>query len=484
MATTSGPSGSEGDPSEPEKREPPATPPEPPGGEAGGSPEPPAAEAVAPPGPPAWPPAAPPPPAGPADPAYPPPPGQYPPPPPPGQYPPPPGSGQYQAPVWPPAQYPPTGPESAGQGQPGWGGPGWGGPGWDQPGWDQPGWDQPGWGQPGSGGPGSGQPGSGQPGWGGPGWGQPGWGQPGSGGPGWGQPGWGQPGSGGPGWGGPPGGYRPGVPVLYPMGVGQIIDAAVRLYRRNWKLFISIVAWLLVPLAFFEAFATRSLGSLSFNFSPTQNPSASSIFSSAFPGNTGLVLAIYYLVLFLFVTPFLTAAIAWATANLYLGRQPTVKQVYQAALRRFGSILWVLVINAVLIGLGFLLLVVPGVFLLVKLILAPVIVMIEARRGHRAIGRAWQLSQKNWWRMFGLGILTVLIIELVNLVVSIVPDILGLLTGPVGWVFRGVGGAAGLVVTTPFNTIVLVLLYFDLRIRKEGFDLSILAGENPVVDER
>jgi hypothetical protein len=40
-----------------------------------------------------------------------------------------------------------------------------------------------------------------------------------------------------------------------------------------------------------------------------------------------------------------------------------------------------------------------------------------------------------------------------------------------------VGSAAASVVTTPFLTIVVVLLYFDQRIRKEGLDLSIMAQE-------
>ena len=62
--------------------------------------------------------------------------------------------------------------------------------------------------------------------------------------------------------------------------------------------------------------------------------------------------------------------------------------------------------------------------------------------------------------------------------------VLGYLAGGAGWVFMGAGQTLAGLLTTPFSTIVLVLIYFDLRIRKEAFDLSVLAqqlqGPQPV----
>lgn len=281
------------------------------------------------------------------------------------------------------------------------------------------------------------------------------------------------------GWGPPAGGFRTGVPVLHPMGVGQLIDAAIKIYRRNWKTYIAIVAWLLVPLAFAQAFALRHLAAFSFNLNPSQSTTPGAAFGAVFPGNSALILSGFYLLLFLVVTPFLTAAIARATADYYLGREVTVGSAYRAALRRFHSILWVLILNFVVVSIGFILFIIPGVFFLVRFILAPVVVILEGKRGTKALGRAWRLSLNNWWRMLGLGIVIALIVELVNVVVGLIPDIIGLVTGNAGWVFRGIGASAGLVVATPITTIALTLLYFDLRIRKEAFDLSILAGENP-----
>jgi hypothetical protein len=377
--------------------------------------------------------------------------------PPPGQYPPPPGWGPPQGP--PPGQYPP---------------PGWGPPQGPPPGQYPP----PGWGQPQGPPPGQYPP-------------PPGWGPP----PGqYPAPGYGQypqypaqPGqwAPAPSWGGARYGYQPGAPVLYPMGVGQIIDAAIKLYRRNWKTFVGIAAWVLVPFAFIQTLSLQLAGYVPDNFKfPTLTPgqpppSFSSTLSAEFPGHTAALLGLFYVLQFLVVTPFLTAAVARAASDVYLGRPISVSTVYRAALRRFGSVLWVIVLYTIPVFIGTVLFVVPGIFLLVRWVVAPVVVMLEDARGPKALGRAWRLSKGFWWRMFGLGLLTVLMAYIISGIVSVVPNLLAHFAGPVAWVIGGAGTALGAVIVTPFITIVLVLQYFDLRIRKEAFDLSLLAGPPP-----
>lgn len=262
------------------------------------------------------------------------------------------------------------------------------------------------------------------------------------------------------------------------MGVGQIIDASIKLYRQHWKLLISIVA---IPLAVIEfaralilQYSVPSLGTSPFNFNfQTSNPSA---VSSSLTSVLSISL-IFLLIQYLVVTPFLTAAIAKASADLYLNRPVTVADVYRAARKRFWPILGSLLLLGLASSGGFLLLIIPGIIFLVRLVLAPVPVMLEGAGPGRSLSRAWQLSRGNFWRMLGLGLLVTILEYVVSLIVSVIPAILAHFAGPVGWVFVGAGGAAGLILVTPFHTIALVLLYFDLRIRKEGFDLTILAHQ-------
>src|SRR3989337_1027971 len=100
----------------------------------------------------------------------------------------------------------------------------------------------------------------------------------------------------------------PGIPTvsgarpltLQPMGVGEILDAAIRLYRAKWKSLTAIVAIALVPITFLQAFLTRSMGS---PFS-TEAPVSGDLDSTLI---TSVVLGVIQL---LVIQPFLTAAIA------------------------------------------------------------------------------------------------------------------------------------------------------------------------------
>ena len=47
----------------------------------------------------------------------------------------------------------------------------------------------------------------------------------------------------------------------------------------------------------------------------------------------------------------------------------------------------------------------------------------------------------------------------------------------IAWVIRAIGGSLGSVLTTPFSLLALILLYFDLRVRKEGLTLERLSHE-------
>jgi len=268
----------------------------------------------------------------------------------------------------------------------------------------------------------------------------------------------------------------PGIPPLYPMGVGQIVDASIKLYRQHWKLLVSIVAIPLAVLSFLRALLLQHYVPTGVSLTPFNTQTSNTVITNSI----GPLLSItfgFLLIQYLVVTPFLTAAVARASADLYLNRPVTVPDVYRAALKRFWPILGALLLLALSVAGGFFLLIVPGIIFLVRLVLAPVPVMLEGAGPGRALSRSWQLSQGNFWRMVGLGLLITVLEEVVAGIISVIPALLAHFAGPVGWVISGAGAAAGLILVTPLQTIALVLLYFDLRIRKEGFDLTLLANQ-------
>jgi hypothetical protein len=102
-----------------------------------------------------------------------------------------------------------------------------------------------------------------------------------------------------------------------------------------------------------------------------------------------------------------------------------------------------------------------------------------------SLRRAGQLSRGQFWRIFGILLLTGLVAGIVGQVISIPLALIGAI-GPL--VFPGTVGALMLVLssylsqilvgslTTPFTSAVTALQYVDQRIRKEGLDVELIAA--------
>lgn len=255
---------------------------------------------------------------------------------------------------------------------------------------------------------------------------------------------------------------------LRQMGIGELIDAAIKLYRHKWKLLIAIVALVLVPFHFVEAYMTRVIPG-AFGEAPTVSPDAidTAVVASIALGVAGFVL----------VQPFLVAAVARAATDLYLGEPVSVGSTYRFALPKIPAVLWISIIVALATMLGFILLVIPGIIVMVRTSFAWIALVVEGTRGTKAVRRSWRLSKGNFWRVLATLFLATLIGGILGAILSIPGEIVAGALGPQGWPVRALGNSFASIVTTPFITLVTVLLYFDLRIRKEGFDISVMAQE-------
>jgi hypothetical protein len=120
-----------------------------------------------------------------------------------------------------------------------------------------------------------------------------------------------------------------------------------------------------------------------------------------------------------------------------------------------------------------------GVYLAVRWTLTVAAMMAEDIGPIRGIGRSWNLVRGRWWRTFG-------ILLVVGIMQSVIGYALGfffgliavaLTSGDVQLAVVAVGSTILGALVSPITTIAVVLLYFDLRVRKEGLDLDQLAQQ-------
>jgi hypothetical protein len=281
---------------------------------------------------------------------------------------------------------------------------------------------------------------------------------------------------------------------LRPMRMGQILDQAARLYRSNFIPFMGIVALVQVPVAVIQILLNLATV-----------PDSDFVDVSATLG----VSLLSTLLSFIFVQGIGTAAMTRAVADNYLGERTGALEAYRKIGGAWLSLLAALFILGLIGIVAALWLLVPcvgwftglGIIFYLSLVIAPLVApIIVLERGSASEGwrRAWELARQRFWWTFGFFA----ILNIFNLLVVIGPSTLVVYILTFVWGFSGSDPAVSVtgqiviqqlvtvllsLVFLPFQLAATTLVYFDLRVRSEGFDLAVRAqdgdGEKRVAAE-
>jgi hypothetical protein len=268
------------------------------------------------------------------------------------------------------------------------------------------------------------------------------------------------------------------TPRLRPLGVGEILDAAIKLYVAHAKTLMKVVLVIAVPVEVISLLITvLTTESVDVTAGFTTVDEGSGVKygdEGVYIGGQAAVILLGFLVVLL-----ATAGCFKAVADAYLGGQASARASLAFAAQRAGAVVWLTALSIVLLALAFLALIVPGIWLGVAWSVALPVLLFEGLGGMAALRRSFALVQGRWWPTagtLGLGFI------LAALVATILQGaVIGLVLLAVdsksfgALLLLSVASVLGQVITTPFQAALLTILYFDLRVRKEGFDLAVLA---------
>jgi hypothetical protein len=259
------------------------------------------------------------------------------------------------------------------------------------------------------------------------------------------------------------------------MALGDILDGAFKLFKANARSVILIVASITVPLQFVSAFVARdqiSPGLLNAFRDPTV----------ASTSNSGDLLSVggqlIATLVGLLATPFIAGAISRVVAASYLGYEESPWHALRATFRRFPALLAAFFLVHICEGIAFIACVLPA--LLPMALFTPVApaIVIEELGPIQGMTRSWNLVQRRLWPVVGISVLAGLISSFIGNIVGGIPVAVGaIFGGGFAWLLVALGGILGVVVSAPLIAITATLIYFDLRIRFEGFDLQIMAAD-------
>ncbi|MEN6449119.1 MAG: hypothetical protein ABFC96_01385 [Thermoguttaceae bacterium] len=272
---------------------------------------------------------------------------------------------------------------------------------------------------------------------------------------------------------------------LRPMGIGDILDTTFRLYRQRFLVFLLIALVVYLPFGVFmgvyEAMMPKpSPYAASTAYSSHQatdfrfQEHGRAVFPKADPQAAIMAGSVALVGIFLFMVvlvPLCSAALIENISASYLGETLSAGASYGRAAHRLLPLLWTEIIAGVATMVGYVFCIVPGViFSLWFLLIAPVVVL-ERTNGSTAMGRSRQLMQGNLGKGFSLMLVVALLAFAVNFA-------LGAVIGLVPWPHVALRAFVQNIVPAvllPIQTAPAILLYYDLRIRKEAFDLQKLS---------
>ena len=316
--------------------------------------------------------------------------------------------------------------------------------------------------------------------------------------------------------------YKPGIIPLRPLSIGDIYQGAFAAIKTNARTMFGFTAALLGVVLVISIATNYAI----INLVLPNYLSPSSPYAAVFTSLSGSFSQLGGTLLQVLATVLLSGLIVVAVSRSVLGRVASSKEVWERTKSKFLPLIGLNIITGIISGLmviigivaffvllasvastaktetelwqgmgialvGIFILVVAGVvvssYLSIKFSVASPAMVLENLGVFAAIGRSWSLTRGNFWRLFGINILTAII-------TSMVAGIFGGIAGALGAIFVVVGSSSPedviaslnttyiltMVTSTiaqllilPFTSSVNALLYIDLRMRKEGLDVEL-----------
>ena len=259
---------------------------------------------------------------------------------------------------------------------------------------------------------------------------------------------------------------------LRPLGVGELLDAAIKVCTAHAGVLLKAVLVVIVPVQIVSAIILAS--------TVTDSDYLNITTSDVGTGDTAAFWAGQLVVVLLSWVSYLlaTGACFHAIADGWLGRQPSWRDSLRFATRRAHSLLWISLLYGLGFVVGLVLCIAPGVWLAVAWSVAFPVLFVEDLRGSKALGRSFELVKDRWWPTCGVIAIGFVLAMIVSSIFTYGLGALALVNDSLGFLIllTTLGGLLSSLLTTPFQAAIISVVYFDLRVRKEGFDLELLAA--------
>lgn len=244
-------------------------------------------------------------------------------------------------------------------------------------------------------------------------------------------------------------------------GVADILVEAFGLYRTHAKPLLLTCALLFVPAAVINSLARAAILGPTVAIAQTGDPAViAGSFWVYVLGLIGTLVTGFFL--YGIIVPLTNGALTISVADRILGGNAGWREVWMLLFRRLGLLLSAVIPAAVVIAVGCVFFLIPGLICALFFAFVSPVVLIEGIGGRAALERSTSLVRSDWLR--------VALVMLAFALVRGVAQIVGTSLVAPGCIFFG-SLLSDLVtmVLLPVPVLGAVLLYFDIRRKRDGF---------------
>jgi hypothetical protein len=252
------------------------------------------------------------------------------------------------------------------------------------------------------------------------------------------------------------------------MTLGEVLDRTFKLYRSNFWLFAGIIA---LP---FLALLVINIGVAGLGIGTGRAVAGRLPSPGLLAGMIGGGLT--FGLLYVFLLGAAQAATVFAVSDLYLGRPTGLRECYKRVGAKAIRVILILILTGLTVMVGFLLLIIPGFILMCRTAIAVPVSMLEDTKSIRSIERSMELTKGYSGQVFIIFLMVWVLTWIVAMIFQ-TPFAFLMQTQHVSFgalLLQHLSGFVSQVLVGPIATIAFSLMYYNLRVRKEAFDIQHL----------
>jgi hypothetical protein len=268
---------------------------------------------------------------------------------------------------------------------------------------------------------------------------------------------------------------------LRPLSLGEILDRTFSLYRRHFVLFVGIAA---VPQLAILVFNLTRLWLARTPFVLTSGGPLFRLSNGLAP--LGLVGTLGIVIFNDLVYTFAHGATVLAVSEVNFGRATTIGASLRRMWGNLGRLFLITLLNLAAFFGGLILFVIPGFYVACRLITSVAAALLENLGPVESLSRSFWLTKNYAGRSFVIYLLYYFLGTTATALLAYPFYYAGGLSakdpGMMRLIFSAgqVGSYLGAIVVGPIITISATIFYYDLRVRKEAFDLQLMMNPGPI----